>query len=782
VTLRIDLPRAACAAFAVVCSVLFNPAVAQDASRAAHAADSESLQEIIVTATKRQESVQQIPLSVTAITGQMLEEKSAQNFSDYARGVPNLSFIDVGDGRERIAIRGIDSKTGTTTVGYYFDETPIPDSSSVSAVKVAFDPDLIDVNRVEVLRGPQGTVFGSGSMGGTIRVIPNGPDVSQFDYSVKDRLSSTEHANGPSETFSGMLNIPLIGDTLAVRLVAWGKWDSGFIERQVATPDSHAANIASGAPVDFEPVGRVPSSESFGTRIALKYQANAALALEASIFVDDQFYRGFQDITTGAQNPNDALVQNFLFNLNEENRNRLSIGNLKATADFGWSDLLVSASYTRRLLSLKEESAAALEFVGFAPAFDAAPITEEGRDDAVTVEARLASSRSGAHANDPLQWLLGAYYTYQKGWTVIPWTVPGFTDHFGDLTGPVDGDNLYNTTSIAWIRQKAVFGELSYSPVERLKLTVGSRWFDYSRVDSDPQNGIFAGVNSAAPLDPYNSPMVRGTANSAVYKGAVSWQQSKNLMLYAQASEGFRGPFGRAALPDTCASEAQQLGAGIGQGQVGADKLWNYEGGIKSDWLSNRLRINVSGYRINWTNVQQAIFLDCGFDLVENLGSVRTEGGELEVEGRVTDALFAGTSVGYLHSALQQDIYGIPGTKGQPLPDVPQMSVGAFLEYNLPDFGGWHAAARTDYSYSDHTLSAYGVGQSFTPDKKAISLINARFSLQRDNLELALFAQNLLNDVERTDLERDVSLNVDSRLRYSVNTPRTFGISFSYRK
>ena len=113
---------------------------------------------------------------------------------------------------------------------------------------------------------------------------------------------------------------------------------------------------------------------------------------------------------------------------------------------------------------------------------------------------------------------------------------------------------------------------------------------------------------------------------------------------------------------------------------------------------------------------------------------------------------------------------------------VPQTSAGAYMDYRLPAFAGWESSARMDYAYTDHTISAYSVGQSFTPDKKAISLLNARWSFKRDNLELALFAQNLLNDVERTDLERDVSLNVATRLRYTVNMPRTFGVSYSYRR
>ena len=760
------------------------PAVSQEAPASPSSApspDSDALQEIVVTATKREESIQKIPISITAVTAQTLDALNAQNFDDYARTIPNLSSTDLGDGRERVAIRGVDSTIGEAVVGYYFDETPIPESSSVSAEKVAFDPELVDVNRIEVLRGPQGTVFGSGSMGGTIRIIPNAPDVTKYEFSVKDQLSSTEHSNGLSETISGVINIPLIADTLAVRLASWSRWESGFIERQSATPASLAANTATGAPLVFQGDGRVPAGTAVGGRLAVRFQPSDAVALEGSIFYDEQNYRGFQDITTGSQNPNNTLVQNFLFNYQEDNRNRLSISNLKLTADLGFADLLTSLSYSRRLLFLDEESAAAIEYAGFSPAFDAAPITEVGRDDAYTAEARLSSNRSGSHATDPVQWLFGAYFEYQKGWTVVPWIVPGFTQHFGDITGPVAGDNFYNTDSIGWVKQTAVFGELNYSPVEQLKLTVGSRWFNYSRTDSEPQNGLFAGINSAVPPDPYTYPTIRGTADSAVYKGVASWQQSQSLMFYAQASEGFRGPFGRAALPSMCLAQAQQLGAGIGQGEVGPDKLWNYEVGAKSDWLGSRLRINVSAFRIDWTSVQQAIFLECGFNLNENLGSVRNDGGEIEIEGRVANALSVGISGGYLHSSLQQDIFGIPDTKGLTLPGVPATTAGAFLAYDFSAFNSWHGTARMDYAYTDHTLSTYNAGGSFTPDLGALSMLGARLSFVRANVEVALFAHNLLNDVERTALERDVSLDVPTRLRYSVNTPRTIGLSFSYR-
>src|SRR5271163_3914543 len=494
-----------------------NPSVA---SRGTQLPDLDSLQEILVTATKRKESVQNIPISVTAISGRVLEDRNAVNFDDYARTVPDLSFTDLGDGRERIAIRGVDSKIGQAVVGYYFGETPIPDSSSVSAEKVAFDPEIVDINRIEVLRGPQGTVFGSGSMGGTIRVIPNEPDAQKEELSIKNILSSTEHANGPAEMMSGMLNIPLIKDSLALRMSTWASWDSGFIQRQVATPESLDANTAIGSPLVFRPTATAPPGDVFGGRVALSLQASDSINLEASLYSDQQYYRGFQDITTGPQNPSNALVQNFLFNQQEQNRNRLTISNFKLTADVGFADLLASLSYTRRLLSLEQESAAALEYLGLSPAFSAAPIYEEGRDDAYFGESRLSSKTAGSPTWDSLQWLLGASYGYQKGWTDISYVVPGFSQAFESITGPVAGDNLFEGRGVAWIKQSAIFGELRYEPVERLSLTAGARVYFYSRTDAQPESGLLAGTpNDGSIPDPYTAPTERGADNGVVYRG-----------------------------------------------------------------------------------------------------------------------------------------------------------------------------------------------------------------------------------------------------------------------
>jgi iron complex outermembrane recepter protein len=752
--------------------------------RAVNTETTSVLQEVVVTATKRSESAQEIPISLTALTGQDLEAQGALNFDQYARTVPGLSFTDTGVGRERIAIRGIDATVGSTVVGYYLDETPIPDSSgqSLSAENVGFDPELIDVNRVEVLRGPQGTTFGAGSMGGTIRIIPNEPDPTKVESSVKADVSHVEGSNGPSQTYSGTLNLPIVEDRLAVRLASWFRDDEGFIERQIATPASHLANVEFGTPIDFVPVGKVPASDVVGGRVAVRFLATDSVALEASVFSDQQHFQGYQDITTGPQNPTNALVQNFLFNVTEQNHNRLTMSNLKLTGAFRAVDLVASVSYTRRLQSDYEETAAALESQGFTPMFSAAPILEVGRDDAFAAEVRLSSHRGGDQGRERVNWLVGLYDTYQKGWVWANWSVPGFTEAFESISGPIAGNNLYSQNFVDWIRQTAGFGEIEITPIDRLKLTGGVRWFHYSRIDSTPEAGYYAGApNSASTPDPYTYPTVSGTADRAVYKGVLSWQQSKDMLYYLQAAEGFRGGFGAYALPDICQAQVRQLGFNPGQGEVAPDQLWNYEAGIKSDWLDDRLRVNVDVYQIDWTNVQQSLFLNCGSSLLANFGSVRNRGGELEIDSRPVKALSLGVSFGFVHSALQQDIFGVPGTKGLPLPDVPKITSGAFVEYELPALGEWTVTARADYSYTGSSLSQYAVGASFSPDLGALSLLGVRVALRRDNFEAALYGHNLLNDIERTYLERDVSFEATSRLRYSVNTPRTFGLALSYK-
>ena len=368
------------------------------------------------------------------------------------------------------------------------------------------------------------------------------------------------------------------------------------------------------------------------------------------------------------------------------------------------------------------------------------------------------------------------FYADQDGETDILWRPDGFSANLF----PVAGDNLFTAQFLNTVRQKAAFGELSYQFTEKLKISAGVRAFKIVRRDYYSQNGIFAGVETADQPNPYADPPAIGDASSAVYKLDADWQQSERLLLYAHIAEGFRGGFGRVPLSVTCEADLAQLGETLGPGVVKPDKLRNYEVGFKSNSADNRMRLNASAYLIDWKDIQNSVFLPCGFPLTKNLGGVRNIGGEVEFDVAVSNGITLGASAGYIDSSLQEDVYGIPNTKAKPLPDVPKFTTSAFASYEFKLSGNWSADARTDFSYTDGSLSAYTVGGSNTKDKGSLSLWDARLSLRHDHLKVALYVKNILNDVERTALERDVSLNVADRLRYSVNTPRTIGLSLGY--
>jgi outer membrane receptor protein involved in Fe transport len=248
-------------------------------------------------------------------------------------------------------------------------------------------------------------------------------------------------------------------------------------------------------------------------------------------------------------------------------------------------------------------------------------------------------------------------------------------------------------------------------------------------------------------------------------------------MVYAQAAEGFRPGFGLSDIPTACDDDLILLGLTTQPTQVDPDRLWNYEVGAKSEWLDNQLRVNVSAYQIDWEDIQNSVFLPCGFPLIANLGDVRNRGAELEINAQLGQSTTVGVSTGYVDSAFQQDIFGILGTKGQPIPDVPEWTGSVFLQYDFEAFGNWQGLVRSDVSYTSESLSVYGPASPNVPDKGSLSLWDARLEFERDRLKIALFARNILDDVERTALVRSVSLNIPSRLRYAVNRPRVVGIN-----
>jgi iron complex outermembrane recepter protein len=729
----------------------------QDRASGTPAASGGDMTDIVVTATKRSQRLDQTPLAVSAVTGDALKSKGADSLVDYARSVPGLSFTDIGAGRQRLSIRGIDSKVGFPVVGYYLGESPIPGSRGTIPQTVV-DPRLFDIERIEILRGPQGTLYGSGSMGGTVKVVPQRPDLSRIGYEI-DATGTSTKANGSSLGYgvNAVINVPIVEDRIGVRVVGWTRDIEGFIERRV-----NGIAVKKG----------VPAEKTYGVRGTIDIKLADGWMLSTSAFYQNQKFDGFQDITTGANNPGDQLVQNVGFDVPELNRNKFQLYNALIEGDLGFAKLVSSTSYFKGTQIAQEETSATLDFFLGVPAGD--PITESNTNRDFTQEIRLTSNQPIAG----FDYLLGIFYNNNRGTRAVDYTISGFsTDFF-----PVAGDNLFTGRGDYHVRQTAVFGELSYKIAEKITLTAGARWFDAVSSSQEPQNGLFVGNESATAPALSDAPKLTGKSRDVIYKFNASWQVDRDHLLYAQAAQGFRPGIGQAPLPQSlCSNDLLGIGLSNAPRQLNSDTLWNYEIGTKNSFANRKVQVNVSAYQIDWKSIQQAVFLQCGFRVYVNGPNVRNRGIEGEVNVQATPAVRLGATLSYISSKFRQPLLGLAGTQGQPIPDTPKWSASSYVDYRKAIVDGWDATARLDFSYTDGSISAYDGSGSFVKDKGSLSLLDLRIGIQGDRWGMALFAHNIFDDVERTALADSLSANVPTRLRYSVNRPRTFGFNINYR-
>jgi len=726
------------------------PASADDASKPATPG------EIVVTATKRNVRLSDVPAAVSVVTDEVLKSKSADSFVQYARSVPGLSFTDIGAGRQRLSIRGIDSKVGSQVVGYYIGETPIPGSRGTIPQTVA-DPRLYDIARIEVLRGPQGTLYGSGSMGGTVKIVPKRPNLDEFGAEL-DVTGSFTPSNGANPGFGAnvMANVPIVDGSVAVRMVGWVRSEDGFITREV-----------NGVPVKHG----VPHENTYGVRGTLDAKLDDRWTVSLSAFYQRQSFNGFQDITTGAANPNDALVQNFRSDTPERNSNTFQLYNFLIEGDLDFAKLVSSTSYYYGNMQAKEETSETL-FYSFG-IDGAGAINEASINKDFSEELRLTSSRPLAG----FDYIIGLYFNRNRGQRNNDYTIPGFSEEFF----PVLGDNLYASRMRYTTHQTAVFGEISREIVPGLKLTGGLRWFNARNTSSEPQNGLFAGAESATPPTAADAPVLVGESKGLIYKFNASYKASDQFLLYGTASEGFRPGMAQAAIPELlCSADLQALGISNTPRQLNSDKLWNYEVGFKSSTADRKAQLNVAAYQIDWSHIQQSVFLPCGYRVFVNGPDVRNRGIEAEVNLYPVTGLSLGGTISYIDSQFQSELLGIAGTKGKPVPDTPKWTLSAYADYTMALSGGWDGSLRIDYSHTDGSISSYTSGGDFTFDKGSLDLVDLRLGLKREHYQFALFVRNLLNDVERTALSDSLSANIPYRLRYSVNRPRTFGMNITF--
>ena len=754
------------------------------------ATDTGGIQEVTVTAEKFSSTIQNTPISISALTGDQLQAAGLTSVEDVARAVPGLSMRSAGPGQTEYEARGLASNGGAApTVGFYLDEVPLSPPAASQAGKIVIDPDLYDLARIEVLRGPQGTLYGSGSMGGTVRLITNEPKLDTWEGSVQATGSGTE-GGGANGGGSGMINIPL-GSTLALRVVATENYRSGWIDRiDVGTAPflQDGATSINGVPQRGD-VANAPvlardndanTVQTYGGRATLLFQPSDDLSVLASVLYQKQRNGGYDEYDSP---PGAAYMAHYeAFDLPEQLHDLIRIYSLTINANLGFADLTSASAYWNRMNWQTQDASESIYTAnaGGTP-FIPVPYSELDPSHQFSQEIRLTS-----HDSEHLHWVAGAFFSdltsdwdeYSDG-LAPPNTIPG------DPTNAYfDSINPYH------MKQYALFGDGSWKFNDQWKLSAGLRWFRYQTELDDFEYGYDA-FYATPPTTPL---VIKAAARGFTPRVNLSYSPTADITTYIQAAKGFR-PGGANQLfppPD------QPPHCSVAPLTFDPDTVWDYEAGAKTRWLDNRLIVNGDLYYIQWNGVQQAPLLGCGYQYYTNAGNGRSFGPELEINSKLTDALtfsingvytdakLTSPDAGYLAylttGAFRPDGSGpwCATTAGctAPILNIPKYTASFSLAYDFTAAPGYDLSARFSDSIVGPTMDeAYYYGIQLP----SYAIAGARLILTHNQWSTTLFIDNLFNRVAAiTANNTSFQFNIPELVRYSTNQPRTFGLQLNY--
>lgn len=761
---------------AVLCTAMASAACAQDgptsSDEPARTGSTDTPpDEIVVTATRRAERLDKVPISIIALSRQTLDQQGARSIDDIARLTPNLQFSrqQFGSGnRSFIAIRGIRSTVGTATTGIYIDDTPIQVRTVRSATNTNVYPQLFDLERVEVLKGPQGTLFGAGSQGGTVRFISTEPSLSRTTGYGRAEIANTE-GGGPSYEAGFAISAPLVQDQLALRASGWYRRDGGYVDLVDRTTGQ----------VRDRNTNR---QDSYSGRIALKMRLGDAITLTPSVFLQKVstnessiFWQGLTDLPANKIRSGNALRSPV--------DDSFVIAALKAEVDLGSVSLVTNtSSFSRNMDSYPNYTEYVWQLFTRQPYPLRSDLTFRAdylsSQNVFTQEARLQSNDPAAR----LTWTVGGFYSHARqqdfegidGTSLVP-MVPLLTgrtveQYFGV---PLYRGYAFYDDQISIDEQIAAFGQGDYRITDTLKATVGVRVsrtiFSFDGIIAGPTNGrtaTFAGRQSETPVTP---------------KVGLTWEPDERGLFYASAAKGFRagGAQGGVAAA-SCATDLRTLGLDRAPTEYGSDAVWSYEVGAKRRVLGGRLSFDASAFWIDWSNIQARVTLpSCGFGFITNLGSATSRGIDLGAALRV-GGLSLDAAVGYTDATYDRRLQigtAIITDKGQRIARSP-WSGSASAQYDVP-IGDVTAYGRINYQFrsAGDRLPSVVLGYDATiPGDPATHFVSLRAGGRVDSLNLSVFVDNLLN--ERPNyISRDF---LNSAFYYGTTArPRTIGVTLT---
>lgn len=737
------------------------------------AAGSVSLEEVVVTAQKRSETILSVPISITALSEETLDRQGIKDLGDIARTTPALTISsNNGLGYSNVSIRGIASATGAATTGVYIDDTPIQQRNDSLGPPVA--PQVFDLERVEVLRGPQGTLFGAGSEGGTIRFITPGPS---FRSSTMRSRAEVAYTDGGAPTYEAGVagGAPLIENELAFRAGAWYRDQGGYIDR---------VSRYMGQSIDRNSNG----SFTQAARFTLGWRPLDGLTVTPAVFFQHSHIEDADLYWTALPKfQSQAKVQ-------QPNDDKWTLSSV--TADYalpGFSIRSISSYMSRRNLQVNDWSyiepsqlqGGPVDVPGL-PDWNAAMHARIDQD-VFTQELRFTSAEADQAR---FSWVGGLYFQHDRlhrvrsefedldALTGAVFGAPAVAI-FGSepLPGPVGyAENTTNTE-----QEIAAFGNVSYKLTEQLKLTLGARVARSKFSSSNSQDGPW----NAGPS------LAKGTQNETPVtpKANITYNVTSDTMLYATAAKGYRIGGGNASYAGNpiCQIDLQTIGIPDAPTTYKSDSVWSYEIGTKNKVLDGRAEISASAFRINWSNIQSLIFLPtCGNIYTDNLGAAVSQGGDIDLQARILAGLTWRLSVGYTDAHYSQTRIVASGVtlarEGEPLP-IPRVSGSTSVDFEHALFASEHTAyvnLTFDYAGSYDRNPPTGVfGEDPTTQfAVAVHSLSARGGVRFGALDVALFADNLTNSAP--EVLRYHETNASSVYRGRTLRPRTIGLTAIY--
>lgn len=755
------------------------------AAQQAPAAQSDQIEVVTVTAQKRKEDPAKVAMSITAITGAQLTAQHVSDLTDLTRVVPNISFTaatgngGAGPGTENIEIRGISSGAGAATVGIYLGDASITVGNVYSMGTV--EPKFFDIDRVEVLRGPQATLYGASSMGGTIKFVPNEPNLREREFTTYTEASSTK-GGGMNYAANVVANVPLMDDALALRIGAQVQHTGGFINQVDDGGNTLARNI-----------NKIDDQE---LRLALKWKATPALVVTPSLYyqkIDAKDIAAFNLELPGYQ----AQKQ-----VREPSTDKLLVPGLTFNLDLGGADLTSSTNYFQRKFDRIQNGSAYNSYSlstfltstadgGTAPPAlidavaglpSAVHLNNQVRQ--IAQELRLASKPYDA-AVSAWTWLGGAYFSNQHSNIDENDPIFGIRQAFADVglsvedpailpgafAGDFPDDNSYHGAFHYHERQSSVFGEANYYFAPSLHATVGGRYLRGSSSLAQ-QNGLYlAGAGNNG----------RTSQSSHVFlpKYALTWDVDAANTVYASAAKGFRlGGSNVYVPPTTCGPDLETNGVAQAPTTYAPDSLWSYEVGSKSRFLGNRLSLNADAFYVKWKNIQQGVYLPtCAYTYNANAGDATSKGVEIEIKAKPMAGLTLGLAGGYVKAELTNDQglqQGIVGAvAGAPVQGVPKYNASATAQYNFAVGGDKAAFVMGGMNWVGGSHGSLDPEQT-DYQRPAYHTLDLSAGMSFDRFNVTVFVKNALDDDTVIQHPQVASIVQGYRL-----APRSIGVSLA---